>query len=311
MPELMAVVVGRQGLTLFKEHRFDLRNLQVRLAPCADRSRPAAFKRPGWIEFPADRDRLELTELDPCSAYVIQCRRRNLFQRVRHHTPRRVANLQTRPLRLLLTGSGRCGTQTIASYLDRMSFTDGIRVVARHEPLSEYVVPALLEGQLDLVKMVQQGLGHNVEAAPYYALFSEAIVADRVIHLIRDGRKVVQSGLNRGWYQNDSMWNRLKPRFMGDPFTQACRFWRLTCERAAAAAVCTYRLEDLCRSASTREDFLKQAAIVSDGRELSHLNRGHVPAGFHAWSTAQKEIFTSIAGPIMDEYYPGWETTWH
>jgi hypothetical protein len=311
MPDRVAIVVGPKGLKIFKEHRGERRDLQICLLTSNDHEATSASPETHWVDFPAGQDWLELTDLDPHATYEVLSRRRHLWERVRHHAPRRTLHLEPHRLRLLLTGSGRCGTQTIAGFLDGMRFADGTLVQARHEPLSEYVVPALLAGQIDVVRAIQQGLGHNVEAAPYYALYPEAVTAEATIHLIRDGREVVQSGLNRGWYQNDSPWNRLKPRFAGDPFVQSCHFWRLACEKAEAVAAHTARLEDLSQSAAAREEFLRQLGIVADGREFPHANRGHVPASHRDWSPQQHEAFATIAGSVMDQYYPGWRAAWH
>lgn len=309
MPEWTAIISGRDALTLLKEHRAAHRGLQVRLRPRgAGRRADRAGGPYGWVDFPPERESLHLEGLRPGLEYELVCRRQGILQRLRHPAQRRTLRLAPRPLRLLLTGSGRCGTQTIASYLDGMRFADGERVRALHEPLSEHVVPALLEGRLDLARAVQEGLGHNVESAPYYALFPEAIAAERVIHLIRDGRRVVQSGLNRGWYQNDSMWNRIKPDFAGDAFARCCHYWRLSCEQAASAAERTFRLEDLSGDPAVRGEFLALAGIVDDGRPLPHRNRGRVPASHTAWGEDRREAFAAIAGGVMDRYYPGWRS---
>lgn len=168
------------------------------------------------------------------------------------------------------------------------------------------MVPALIEGRFDFVRRVQEGLGHNVEAAPYYALYPQAIAAGHVVHLVRDGRAVVQSGLNRGWYQNDSPWNRLKPAFAGDPFARSCHLWRVACEQAASVATLTVRLEDLAAGPAALAGFCERLGIVPDGRALPHANQGKQPATWAGWTHDQHDVFAAIAGSVMDRYYPGW-----
>lgn len=299
MPQRTRITVGQGGVKLFKEQRPWRRDLQIRIKTADHRGVMV-------VDFPASRDMLELDTRSLPTSFEIQVRRRQPLHRLRHPALRLILNLESRPLRLLITGSGRCGTQTVARFLDGLMFTDSQPVIARHEPLSEYVVPALLSGRLDLVRWIQQGLGHNVEASPYFAVYPEAIAARRVIHLIRDGRAVVQSGMNRGWYQNDSPWNRLKPRFDGDAFAQSCRFWRLACERTAAVASETIRLEDLTCSPDALPTLCDRLGVVTDGRPLPHANRGKVAASWAGWTSEQHAVFEAIAGRVMDRYYPGW-----
>jgi hypothetical protein len=297
------IVAGETDLHVFRGARDRLRDLEIVVRP----QPPAAERR---IPFPAELDYLNVVDLAPRSHYEVRIRRRLAWQRWRHRTETTCVETRIQPLRVLITGSGRCGTRTLAGFLDGGRFRDGQAVVARHEPLAEFALNALLDGNRDLIQRIQEGGGHNVEAAPYYALFPEVIRAELVIHVIRDGRRVVQSGLDRGWYQADTIWNRIKPPFPGDVFARCCHFWRQTNETVAAIAHHGFRFEDLVGEPGMLATFQVNAGIEPTHRALPHLNRGRQQSSYFAWDAGRRETFTTICGPLMDRYYPGWRGTW-
>ena len=303
MRPAVRVAASARGIWVFKEHRQWRRSLAVRLRSADGRSLQD-------LDFPSDQDVLEIRADRAGPACQVQVRHRSPLRRLLGGVHRDLAELRDKPLRVLITGSGRSGTRTVAAFLDGAAFEDGARVKAAHEPLSEFLVPALTDGRAELVRAIQMGLDHNVESAPYYSLFPDAARAERIVHVIRDGRRVVQSGLNRGWYQNDSIWNRLKPDVPGDVFTKCCHLWRISTENALRLAGRTFRLEDLAADAAARVDFCLHLGVAPDGRGLPHANRGARSSGVAHWDAGQREAFAAIAGPLMDRFYPGWDTDW-
>jgi hypothetical protein len=210
-------------------------------------------------------------------------------------------------LRGIITGSGRCGTHSISHYLDGMTFQDGTPVHACHETLTDYLLPVLEEGDVEAVRFIHTGFTHGIEAAPHLSLVADTLVAKKIVHLVRDGRRVVQSGLNRGWYQNNRPWNRIKPDLPGDVFEKCCRFWVYTNERAASVAGLRVRLEDLAASSAARDELLDYLEIQPSSREFPRTNRGKSPSSHTGWTSEQDDLFADICGELMDAYYPGWQ----
>ncbi|HOX25955.1 MAG TPA: hypothetical protein PLL30_09670 [Candidatus Krumholzibacteria bacterium] len=300
MPGKIEFLTTDGSLHLFKLGRNWKRDLEVRVRP---QGNGELLKLP----FPADRDRLEVPGLDPDRHYEVRVSYRRPWHRVRHAPEELTVTPRTRGLRVIITGSGRSGTKTLAHFLDGLSFVDGEPVVARHEPLSEWVVPALADRDFELALLQQRGALHNVETAPYYSLYPQLLRADKVLLVIRDGRRVVQSGLNRNWYGNDNPWNRIKPAYEGTQFEKCCRLWRDANTEVAKVAHAVFRLEDLTADPAHLDAFCAAAGIVNRGRELPHSNRGKQPSTtFTEWTAEQERQFETICGGVMDRHYPGW-----
>ncbi|MCA9367237.1 hypothetical protein KC887_03170 [Candidatus Kaiserbacteria bacterium] len=137
-------------------------------------------------------------------------------------TPFRLPDAST----AFIISTGRTGTHAIASHLNRLQ-----SVLAVHEPQ-----PNLYKTGLDYAsgRISQEAARETIEAARRIAalhitirrasiyiesnnrLFSlipilrESFPGSKFIHLVRDGRDVVRSGMDRGWYQkNDIFPDRL------------------------------------------------------------------------------------------------------
>ena len=261
----------------------------------------------GTASMPRRVDRAAVDGLDPHQTYQVRVRRSHRLSRHRHPERTFFARPRTRDLRVLITGSGRCGTSTLADYLDGRHFADGTRVIARHEPLSHWMLDAFIAGDPEFPVLQQRGALHNVESAPYYSIHPEVIRADKVVMLIRDGRRVVQSGLLRGWYVRQSRWDRIKPDYGLGQFESSCMLW-VECNRnAASRADHVFRLEDL----ALRPDHLRELdaalGLAPQDTRLPHCNRGATTSeSFGAWTHEQREVFDAICGRMMDDYYPGW-----
>lgn len=211
-------------------------------------------------------------------------------------------------LRATISGSGRCGTTSITDYLDGLEFVDGTRVRARHETLSRLMLDPVRRGDVETVRELSSSFSHHIEVAPYLSLLTAAIATDKIVHLVRDGRRVVQSGMVRGWYQNDSPWNQVKPRFPGDAFAQSCHLWVHTNERMRRVAGLCVRLEDLISSARARGELLEYLGMKRTDRQFPHANMGP-GSQVTGWTQHQRDTFAAICGELMDSYYPGWSQT--
>ncbi len=262
------------------------------------------------LDFPADRFVLTIDGLDPGTEYEIAVRRQGLLAGLRHGPRRLRARPAARRLRAIVTGSGRCGTTSLARWLDGLRFRDGSPVRARHETLPEHVLPLIEARGLDDLRALLRGLPHDIEVAPFLALVPEVLDAEIVVHLVRDGRRVVQSGLNRGWYRHHGQWNRIKPDFGGDPFEGCCRFWVHVVRKAARAADHTFRLEDVVADPGTRRHLLGVLRIEVSDRPFPVSNRGRDSSAFAGWGADRREQFTEICGATMDDFYPGWRSQW-
>ena len=231
---------------------------------------------------------------------------KRLFTRptVLHTTPRR------RRLKALVSGSGRCGTVSVSRYLDGLRFRDGRPCAARHETLWEHVLPRIIDGDADAVDGFLHGFVHDIESAPHFSLMPDRLDAEVIVHLIRDGRRVVQSGLNRGWYAKDTIWNAVKPDLPGDVFEKCCRFWDLTNRNVAAKADLTVRLEDLIQEPVKLARLVEAMGLEPTGRPFPVANAGKRVSTFDHWPERERATFETICGGTMDEYYRGWRAAW-
>jgi hypothetical protein len=299
MSEELFEAVRRDGdILLFKLNRTWARR---RIVVLRSSGRPDRL-----LDFPADQDLLVIPLMDGEGEVELTIRHANLPKRLLGRRESLTVPPGRGPLRALITGSGRCGTQSMALWLDGMRFRDGEPVVARHETLYEFILPYHLEGRTDMIRDVIRGFRHNLEAGPPYALMPDLVTAGRIVHLIRDGRRVVQSGLNRGWYRSESLWNRVKPDFDGTVFERCCLYWRHMVRNTDGIADTAVRLEDLVASAEARAALLADLGIVPDDRPLPESNRGARPSTFEDWSAEQHATFARICGEDMDRHYAGW-----
>ncbi len=257
--------------------------------------------------FSAASDVLEIEGLPADRECTVYIRHGNPLKRLLTGTDTLRATPAPRRLHTLVSGSGRCGTVSVARYLDGLRFRDGIACTARHETLWEHILPLLAAGDHAAVGEFVAGFNHHIEAAPHFSLVPDLIAADRIVHLIRDGRRVVQSGLNRGWYGKDSVWNAIKPEFPGDAFSQCCHFWAHTNRNMAGVAQITVRLEDLAASASDLAGLVAALDLEPTDKPFPLANTGKQASTFDHWSDQEREVFAETCGSLMDRYYPEWQ----
>ena len=292
------------GLELFKLPRTWPRDLSVQV------SLSGVPKDILKVDFPRNQERIAISDLLPNLPHSVEVLPRNFLRRIIRGVHRQSVLPEIAPFRIVITGSGRCGTTTLAEYLNGMSFDDGERVIARHETLNEYILPWILDKNHQAISRFMTGQLHNVESAPYFAHVPHLVEGETVVHLVRDGRRVCQSGIIRQWYESDTVWNRIKPDFEGTTFEKICHFWRHTNEQVEKIANVFVRLEDLADDHLARQKFLTQLGLRSQGQTFPHANRGKAPSHFESWTPEMRSDFTRICGEMMDQYYPGWRETW-
>jgi hypothetical protein len=298
MIESYDIITRDGGLRLFKAD------------PQWERERLVSVSAPGLatrtLRFPAELDVLDVVDLPAWADVTVSVHHAHPLRRLLKRPVVLQARPKTRRLRGLITGSGRCGTQSVAHWLDGRTDLDGGALSARHESLWHYLLPMIAAGRVEDVREIVAGFTHQVECAPHYSLLPDAIEADAVVRLIRDGRRVVQSGLNRGWYVKEGPWNRVKPTFPGNAFAQSCRFWAHANRNLERVATHTFRLEDLISSPTSRAALLAALGLPPGGRPLPTSNAGPVSSQTDRWTEAERATFEEICGELMDEHYPGW-----
>lgn len=241
--------------------------------------------------------------------YTIQVQPRKLLHRIFSQPLVFETNSKLpEPLRVLIVGTGRCGSKSVAKYLNNLNFRDGTPVSAKHETLAYPLLTAVINKNHQAFKEIVTSYSHNLEVGTgYFALVPEAIKAKTKVLLIRDGRDVVSSGLSRGWFTRDSLWDRVKPDFAGDIFEKCCHLWTKCNERLEQYTDITIRLEDLIQDSNARVNLLKRLDIAHVERSFPQLNSSKNSETRHQpWTSNQNETFARVCGHLMDRHYPNW-----
>ena len=232
----------------------------------------------------------------------------------------------------IVTGSGRCGTNSVAAFLNGQSGINGRQVVARHETGWREIVADIARSREDLVDGRLSSFDHDIEVSPFLLLLKVPPLAaaknpPRLVGLMRDGRQTVRSGMTNGWYWNPegdpAHWVNLMPRFDGDRFEPCCQFWTWSYKRLAGWDATIIRLEDLIAGPAGRHELLAATGLAKSNGPFVHQNWTPydsfgtlvdeseaswplpLPAAEH-WTKRQHEIFRRHCGEVMDECYPGW-----
>lgn len=299
MNPLREIISGEGRLIICKNHLDWDRDRMVTVRDEAGRQ---LARRP----FPADCTRLDIDGLPPGCPCRVDVAHVNLLKRWLKRADSLQATTSSRRLRVLIAGSGRCGTQSLAHFLDGLTFADGTVCIARHETLWEHLLPAHVSGDLATLDAFLHGCQHHVEAAPHFALVPDLLDADTIVHLVRDGRRVVQSGLNRSWYAKASLWNAIKPDFGDDVFTNCCRYWAHIVDNMDGVADLTVRLEDLATTRTAVDSLVGDLGLRPTLRAFPQANVGNRSSVADDWTQDQRDVFAAHCGEQMDRHYPGW-----
>jgi len=168
-------------------------------------------------------------------------------------------------------------------------------------------------------------------------VLAEVFESSQFVWLVRDGRDVVSSGHQRGWYDHaaDTVWERCRLR--GDrlgeiddsewsawsPFRRVCWLWSRTNQMIrddlatlAPERHTTVRLEGLDSELDSIAGFLGAVATDWVVPRLNARGQGQVDEsganrvdsrfGRANWSDGEHEVFDEVCGPLMDELYPEW-----
>ncbi|MFT5202296.1 MAG: hypothetical protein ACI9C1_001684 [Candidatus Aldehydirespiratoraceae bacterium] len=246
--------------------------------------------------------------------------------------------------------TGRAGSRTIANVLSQ---SPGL--VCTHEPVPRLVEETALwrYGELatdDYAEMLRESRPAEVEGRRYgesanrlslgVPVIADVFPSSQFVWLVRDGREVVSSGFQRGWFDHaaDTVWERFRLR--GDrlgevpesewsawsPFHRVCWLWARTNEiiREDLAVLDAdrhrmLRLEDLSAQIGEVSDFLGAAPADWVVPRLNQRGAGHVDESqanqvAHRWEpsnwgAAEHEVFDEVCGSLMDELYPDWRET--
>ncbi len=167
---------------------------------------------------------------------------------------------------------------------------------------------------------------------------SALLPASKFIWLLRDGRDVVSSTYERGWYCDDELsrcpgnhatrkyWreNRLNGRMAHamsaadwnglSPFGKNCWYWgyvnRIIQQQLTAIRPDRWRLVKL-------ESLKDQLAGISGFLGVRHFEfsdlvmnaSASVPYARHDWTAEDRQGFSTYCSDVMDAYYPGWRGT--
>lgn len=249
--------------------------------------------------------------------------------------------------------TGRAGSRTISNLLSQCS-----DALCLHEPVPYLVeeTAAYRYGELPLESLVAQlretrpqqmggrtyGESNNRLSLAVPALV-EAFPDARFIWLTRDGRDVVASGHQRGWFDStrirDTVWerNRLRADHLGEmsnekweelpPFDRVCWLWNRTNEIIRDDLNTLdpdrwrhVRLEDLDHpTLDDLAEFLEisapanwaipqlNARTTTPNATDTRANRVARVIDSREWNDSQSSIFTSWCGDLMDLIYSGWQ----
>jgi hypothetical protein len=239
-------------------------------------------------------------------------------------------------------GTGRCGSTTIARVLDSLP---GLACVHEPEPYLVREAYDYLAGSLskdELIQRLRETRGGH-PAQPRYgesnqklsfmvAALRAAFPKADYLWLIRNGLAVVASTYYREWYIPNEChkdeWSayRIQGGVVGavapdewarmNSFEKNCWYWSWTNRKirrdleAHGARWKLVRLEDLDAQVPEIASFLGVAAPAAV--EVPVLNLARSGKGkttkVNYWDHAQRQTFTRVCGPLMDELYPGWRS---
>jgi hypothetical protein len=224
--------------------------------------------------------------------------------------------------KILITGSGRCGTLSVSIFLDGLKFTSDKIVHALHETKRLEILSLMKKGQWVDANNIILNLKNDIEVSPYISLFpNNPNQNGDIFAIIRDGRNTVKSGMNSGWFlennNKSTSWTELAPKFNGDRFQQCCQLWVWIYEKLELWNASFLRLEDIINNKSNKRIFfLKKMNIVPNNNifpitnlalkrknKIINLGYSELPNWEH-WKIEQKKYFIEKCGFLMSKYYP-------
>jgi hypothetical protein len=218
----------------------------------------------------------------------------------------------------LIGGSGRCGTTSVALFLDGHCARAGGRIAARHQTRFDEIADLCLEGRADDIDDMLRTFRHAVEVSPIVPFLPRRPLVDVALHgVVRDGRDVVPSGMDIGWgtvpVGSNDRWVRIHPFPGRTQFERCCQQWEWTNRRLIDWGARMWRLEDLATDGEARIEFVRAFDLEPSEKPFPRANdrleqTGHPPVfpSWPRWSRRQMAVFARTCGKLMDELYPSW-----
>ncbi|MEX2025564.1 MAG: hypothetical protein WD993_10895 [Thermoleophilaceae bacterium] len=234
------------------------------------------------------------------------------------------------PRAVFCLSTARSGSKWLAGMVDAASSAAGFHDwTLNHErneseyfarPRTRFEYRELVDDPREAARLIRVGAAHrrslkrdSVEANTYLEPFVRYLRAQdprpTIVHLHRDGRNVVRSILERGWYSTPvDPSHRVVPIPGWDELTQlerACWYVRYTQERLMEAADHSISLERATQDAGYLARRLAALGIVlhpllAEGRRgrVDRTKRFRVPP-FGRWPSRERATFERICGPVQ------------
>lgn len=142
----------------------------------------------------------------------------------------------------------------------------------------------------------------------------------RLFHLVRDGRSVVQSIMNRTAFTSDDekITGKIKPK-KNDPyykvwpemsrFEKVCWYWADTCSFLLQKSLPTVRFDDIIQSYEQFESQLLNPLQINFSYDLwqterhkpKNVNQKYTFPGWEDWNNWHKDRFLKICGVVMSK----------
>lgn len=260
-----------------------------------------------------------------------------------------------RPMQVFILGTGRSGTHAMSQMLSQL---DGCYVPHEIEPLLLSEVVRYLRGELkkeDIVALLRSTRSPAVVGGALLSgesnqrlsfilpCLREAFPDARYLWMIRDGREVVASTMQRGWYTNayDRMdsrraaWERYRVRAddVGElssseweamsVLEKNCWYWSYTNRlierdtKQLGLNVLQLRLPTVQKHMKEVMSFLglpslaPSAFMRTNAENNVRLWYPGRPIHWRYWSGSHRRAFEDVAGQAMDQFFGGWREGWH
>ncbi|MEX1098639.1 MAG: hypothetical protein WED34_21510 [Planctomycetales bacterium] len=233
---------------------------------------------------------------------------------------------------ILVLSTARSGSQWLSRFVDKATSCRGLHEWTLNHDCSdkepqpdkltdheygrlvedEQLAAARIDGALEhLARQKRDVLEANVYLEPFLEELRERHPDVALVHLHRDGRDVVRSLINRGWYDTpDDPRHPVVPVEGWDELSQlerACCYYRHTTERLMRFCPKRIEFERMVREVDYISQFLRQFDIVvhpllaeSIFDQPSNVSRSYAFPNYARWRQRQRRIFDEMCGPVQE-----------